>query len=90
MPEPDDLEPEESHSPEQLREYLRCWTLPDAELPANQVRALLAWSGTPDEERARLKASLATHEQQGAQPVAPDQRRSRPNWLARIKSLFQR
>ena len=42
MAEPDELEPEESHSPEQLREYLRCWTLPDAKLPVNQVRALLA------------------------------------------------
>lgn len=39
MAEPDELEPEESHSPEQLREYLRCWTLPGADLPANQVRA---------------------------------------------------
>ena len=90
MAEPDELEPEESHSPEQLREYLRCWTLPDAELPANQVRALLAWSGTPDEERPRLKASLAAQEHEGTPPVAPNPRRTRTSWLARIKRLFQR
>lgn len=89
MAEPDELEPEESHSPEQLREYLRCWTLPGADLPANQVRALLAWSGTPDEERARLKATLATQEQR-VQPSAPNQGSTRTSWLDRIKRLFRR
>jgi hypothetical protein len=90
MAEPDELEPEESHSPEQLREYLHCWTLPDAELAPNQVRALLAWSGTPEEERAGLKASLAATDQQvPVRSPAPNQRRA-PGWLERIKGLFQR
>lgn len=91
MAEPDELEPEESHTPEQLREYLHCWTLPDAELAPNQVRALLAWSGTPEEERSRLKASLATTEEQlPAQSRAPSQRRGLMGWVDRLKGLFHR
>ena len=91
MAEPDELEPEESHTPEQLREYLHCWTLPDAELSPNQVRALLAWSGTPEEERSRLKASLATMEEQvPAQAPTPNRRRGHKSWADRIKRLFRR
>lgn len=91
MAEPDELEPEESHSPEQLREYLRCWTLPDAELAPSEVRALIAWSGTPEEERPRLKASLPdTQERLPPQSPAPNQRRDRATWLDRIKGLLRR
>ena len=91
MAEPDELEPEKSHTPEQLREYLHCWTLPDAELAPNQVQALLAWSGTPEEERPRLKASLATTGQQmPGDSRAANQRRAHVSWLDRIKGLFQR
>ena len=91
MAEPDELEPEESHSPEQLREYLHCWTLPDAELAPNQIRALLAWSGTPEEERSRLKASLPTTEEQvPAQAPTPNQRQVHMSWLDRLKGVFRR
>ena len=91
MAEPDDLEPEASHTPEQLREYLRCWTLPGGKLAPDQVRALLAWSGTPEEERPGLKASLDMMRQQvPAQPLAPHQRRGHVSWLDRIKGLLRR
>ena len=47
------------HTQEQLQEYLHCWTLPGGRLTPDQTRALLSWSGTPDEQRAGLEASLA-------------------------------
>ena len=91
MAEPDELEPEDSHTPEQLREYLHCWTLPDAELAPNQVRALLAWSGTPEEERSRLKASLATTEEQApAKSMSRNRRQGDVSWLDRLKGVFRR
>ena len=83
--------PKESHAPEQLREYLHCWTLPGGTLAPEQVRALLAWDETPEEERPRLKASLATMQQQvPAKPLAPNQRRGHVSWRDRLTGLFRR
>jgi hypothetical protein len=79
------------HAPEQLHEYLHCWTLPGGTLALEQVRALLAWDETPHEERPRLRASLATMRQQvPATPLTPTQRRGHVSWGDRIKALFRR
>lgn len=89
--EMEDKRPKESHGPEQLREYLHCWTLPGGTLAPEQVRALLAWDETPDGERPRLRASLATMQQQvPAKPLAPTQRRGHVGWRDRITALFRR
>ena len=80
----------EQHTEERLREYLECWQLPGGKLTPGQARALLAWSGTPDEERERLKATLAlTKQQVPARSLAPDQRRGHVSWLDRLKGLFR-
>jgi hypothetical protein len=91
MSTPNDPEPKEPHSPEQLREYLHCWTLPGGTLAPEQVRALLAWSDTPEEERRRLRASLETMQQQvPARSLAPNQRRGHVSWLDRLKGFLRR
>jgi hypothetical protein len=83
--------PKESHSPEQLQEYLHCWTLPGGTLAPEQVRALLSWDETPDDERPRLRASLETMRQQvPATPMAPTQRRGHVGWRDRIAAFFRR
>jgi hypothetical protein len=81
----------ETPTPVQLQEYLHCWQLPGGRLAPDQARALLAWDGTPDEERDALKASLALFEQRvEAKPLAPNQRRGHVSWLDRFKHLFGR
>ena len=76
---------------EELQEYLRCWQLPGGVLAPDQLRGLLVWSGTPDEERERLRASLASTQQQvDAKPLAPNQRRGHVSWLDRVKHLLGR
>ena len=81
----------ERHTQEQLQEYLHCWQLPGGRLAPEQARALLAWDGTPDEEREALKATIrATEQQVEAQPLAPNQRRGHVGWLDRIKYLLGR
>lgn len=81
----------ETHTQEQLHEYLHCWQLPGGKLAPDQARALLAWDGTPDEERAALEASLAlTRQQVEAKPLAPNQRRGHVTWLDRLKHLLGR
>ena len=81
----------EAHTQEQLQEYLHCWQLPGGTLAPDQARALLAWSGTPDEEREALKASIASTQQQvEAKPLAPNQRRGHASWLDRLKHLLGR
>jgi hypothetical protein len=81
----------EPHTQEQLQEYLHCWQLPGGVLAPDQARALLAWSGTPDEERPALKASIAATEQQvEAKRLAPNQRRGHVSWLDRIKHILGR
>ena len=78
------------HSPEQLREYLDCWRLPGGRLSPDQAQALLAWSGTPDEERAGLEKSLELSRQQvPTRSLAPTQRRGHVSWLDRLKGLFR-
>ena len=80
----------EQHTEKQLRDYLECWQLPGGKLTPGQARALLAWTGTPDKERDRLKASLAiTKQQVPARSLAPDQRRGHVSWLDRFKGLFR-
>ena len=86
-----DEEPSGEHSSAQLQEYLHCWTLPGGRLAPDQVRALLAWEGTPDDQRDGLQASLAGMQQSvPAQPLAPDQRRGHVSWLDRLKGFLQR
>ena len=81
----------ENHTDEQLQEYLHCWQLPGGRLAPAQARALLAWDGTPDEERGALQASLALSEQQvDPKPLAPNQRRGHVSWLDRLKHVFGR
>ena len=60
-------------------------------LARDQLRALLSWSGTPDEERAGLEAALAATEQE-VEPdrLAPNQRRGHVSWLDRLKHLLGR
>ena len=79
------------HTQEQLQEYLHCWTLPGGRLTPEQTRALLAWEGTPDEQRAGLEASLeATHQQVPAERLGPNQRRGHVSWLDRLKHALGR
>ena len=81
----------ETYTDEQLHEFLHCWSLPGGTLPPNQARALLAWSGTPDEERKALKESVAATEQQvEAEPLAPTQRRGHVGWVDRVKHVLGR
>ena len=71
---------------EELEEYLHCWTLPGGRLTPDQTRALLAWSGTPDAERAGLEATLAATQQQvPAERLAPNQKSGHVSWLDRLK-----
>ena len=75
----------------ELQEYLHCWTLPGGRLTPDQTRALLSWSGTPDEERERLEANLAATQQQvPAESLAPNQRRGHVSWLDRLKHVLGR
>ena len=79
----------ENHTEEQLQEYLHCWQLPGGRLAPDQARALLAWDGTPDEEREALRASIAATEQQvEAKSLAPNQRRGHVSWLDRLKHII--
>lgn len=85
------VESPETYTDEQLHEFLHCWSLPGGTLPPNQARALLSWSGTPDEERKALKASVAATEQQvEATPLAPDERRGHVSWVDRVKHVLGR
>ena len=84
-------EASESHTQEELREYLHCWQLPGGTLAPDQARALLAWSGTPDEERRALKASITAAEQQSdATHLKPNQRHGHVSWFDRLRQLFGR
>jgi hypothetical protein len=81
----------ETHTEEQLQEYLHCWRLPGGVLAPDQARALLEWNGTPDEEREALEASVAATEQQvEAKRLAPNQRRGHVSWLDRVKHFLGR
>ena len=74
-----------SQEPTKLREYLECW-----QLPGDQIRALLAWEGTPEEDREGLEQDLAATEQQvPPKSLAPNQRRGHNSWLDRIKGFFR-
>lgn len=85
------VESPETYTDEQLHEFLHCWSLPGGTLPPNQARALLAWSGTPDEERRALKASIAATEQQvEAERLAPNERRGHVGWVDRLKHVLGR
>jgi hypothetical protein len=84
-------EASESHTQEELREYLHCWQLPGATLAPDQARALLAWSCTPDEERRALKASIAAAGQQAETTrLKPKQQLGHVSWFDRLKHLVGR
>jgi hypothetical protein len=60
-------------------------------LARDQLRALLSWSGTPDEERPGLEAALAATEQEvEPERLSPNQRRGHVSWLDRLKHLVGR
>jgi hypothetical protein len=81
----------DTRTQEELQEYLHCWQLPGGRLAPDQIRALLAWDGTPDEEREALEASIrATDQQVEAEPLAPNQRRGHVSWLDRVRHLLNR
>ena len=81
----------QEHTQEKLQEYLHCWTLPGGRLTPDQTRALIAWDGTPEAERAGLESSLALAGQQvPAEPLAPNQRRGHMGWLDRLKHFLGR
>jgi hypothetical protein len=84
-------EASQEHTADELQEYLHCWTLPGGRLTPDQTRALLAWTGTPEAERAGLEASLAATEQQvPAERLAPNQRRGHVSRLDRLKHFLGR
>ena len=79
------------HADEELDELLRVRQRPGGVLARGQLEALLAWSGTPAEERPGLEAALAATEQQvAAERLAPNQRRGHVSWLDRLKHLVGR
>jgi len=78
------------HNPEQLREYLDCWRLPGGRLEPAQARALLEWSGTPDDEKDVLRKSLElTQQRVPTRSLAPTQRRGHVGWLDRLRGVFR-
>lgn len=80
-----------AYTPEELQEFLHCWQLPGGVLAPDQTRALLAWNGTPEQERKALLESLAATEQQvEAERLAPNQRRGHVSWLDRLRHLVGR
>ena len=80
-----------THTQEQLQEYLHCWQLPGGRLAPEQARALLDWDGTPQGEREAVEASIrATEQQVDAEPLTPNQRRGHVGWLDRVKYFLGR
>jgi hypothetical protein len=80
-----------TYNREQLTELLHTWRRPGGVLAPDQLRALIAWSGTPDEDREALEVSLAaTRQQVDAEPLAPQQRRGHVSRLDRVLHLFRR
>ncbi|HET9286992.1 MAG TPA: hypothetical protein VFO26_05490 [Gaiella sp.] len=82
-------QPSSAYSPEQLRELLDAWRRPAGVLGPDQLRALIAWSGTPDADREALETSLSTTQQHvEAKPLAPRQRRGHVSRLDRLRGFF--
>ena len=80
-----------TYSPEQLTQLLHAWRRPGAVLAPDQLRALIAWCGTTEEDREALEASLTTTRQQvEAKPLAPQQRRGHVSRLDRIRAFLDR
>lgn len=80
----------ETHSAEQLGEFLELWRRPEGVLSSDQLRALIVWSGTPDGEREALQADLDTTEQVvSAKPLAPNERRGHNSFLDRVRGFFR-
>jgi hypothetical protein len=76
---------------EQLAQLLDAWRQPGGVLAPDQLRGLIAWSGTTDEDREALEASLSTTRQQvEAKPLAPQQRRGHVSLLDRVRGFFDR
>jgi hypothetical protein len=48
----------DTYSPEQLGEFLDLWRRSDGAVSPDQLRALVAWSGTPDADRESMQAHL--------------------------------
>ena len=82
---------QDTYTPTELAGLLDGWRKPGGLLAPDQMRALIAWSGTPDDDRLALQALLATTQQAAeAKPLAPQQRRGHVSWLDRIRGLFGR
>jgi hypothetical protein len=45
----------------QLRELLEAWHRGDARLSVQQMKSLVDWEDTPDEDTRRLEAALSVH-----------------------------
>ena len=80
-----------SYTPEQLGEFLELWRRPEGVLTPDQLRALIAWSGTPDEERDAVRSELNSRQQEAkAKPLAPNQRRGHVSLLERARAFLSR
>lgn len=80
-----------TYNREQLTELLHAWRRPGGVLAPDQLRALIAWSGTPEEDREALEVSLAaTRQQVDAEPLTPQQRRGHVSRLDRVRGFLHR
>ena len=81
----------DTFAPEELGELLELWRRPEGVLSPPQLRALIAWSGTPAEERDALQVDLDSFEQVAeAMPLKPNQRRGHVSLLDRVRGFFSR
>jgi hypothetical protein len=81
----------DAHGRDELAELLEVWRRPGTVLAPDQLRELLAWSGTPQRDRPALESALgATQQQVDATPLAPQQRRGHVSRLDRVRGLFRR
>lgn len=80
-----------TYKTDELRELLTLWQRPGGVLTPRELRALLAWTGTPTEERFELEARLnATQQVADATPLAANQRRGHNNLIDRLRSFLTR
>ncbi len=80
-----------TYTHQQLGELLEVWWRPGGVLSADQLRALIAWSGTPYSERDAMQTDLDSKEQQvRATHLKPNQRRGHNSFLDRVRGLFSR
>ena len=80
-----------TYTPEELSRFLDASRKPGGVLTPDQLRGLIAWEGTPNDERGALESRLVTTRQQvRAERLAPEQRRGHVSLLDRIRHLVGR